>query len=80
MGVAVLCISVISLEKKMAALSNKLPSSFAMLFTRRHLSVATAFNAKAKNQEDPIKKLFLEKMSEFKSKGDVSPIILLDSP
>lgn len=42
------------------------------LLAYRGLSTAPALYAKGKTVEDPVKKLFLDKLAEFKNKGDVS--------
>ena len=59
--------------EKMAALRTILTSSSCAAFrSHRSISFAVPLNAKAKSQNDPIKKLFVEKLNEFKSKGSVS--------
>lgn len=56
----------------MAAIWTRLTSSsFVGLRSQRSISIVAPLNAKANAQDDPIKKLFVEKLNEFKSKGNV---------
>ncbi len=61
----------------MAALRILFNSPSCVAFrSHRSISFAVSLNAKAKTQDDPIKKLFVEKLNEFNSKGSVSNFAL----
>ena len=48
--------------------------SSPLFHAQRSLSTAVVVNAKSKAPDDPIKKLFLEKLNEFNTKGNVSNV------
>ena len=61
----------------MAAALRRFWSLSSLYHAQRSLSTAVVVNAKSKTPDDPIKKLFLEKLNEFNSKGNVSDFLSL---